>query len=488
MSTNTPYPLLNRKQVVAKSYPIKILQYGDGNFLRAFIDWMIQEMNKTVAFNAGILMLKARKGAGQIPLFKSQDSLYTVCLNGIKKGAVLSNNVLIDAVQDTLSPYSDFSTYFEQAKNPDLRFVFSNTTEAGIVYTKTDQLTDTPQESFPGKLTALLYKRYQFFNGQADKGLIVIPCELVEDNGSQLQNIVLKHAKNWKLEENFIVWITTANVFCNTLVDRIVPGYPANRSAEITKALGYKDQLLVEGEQFHLLVIEGPDFVENEFPAKAADLNVIFTKNLQPYRTQKVKILNGAHTSLVPVGYLAGIDYVRQSVENKVVGEFLRQAMFQEICPTLDLPQAAVLDFANDVLDRFKNPFLEHKLLSISLNSISKYKTRVLPSVLDYLKNTGELPKRLTFSLAALIRFYKGDRNGVPIPLQDDSSVLTFFTEAWSTYAGTEESMFVLVTAVLSNTSFWGQDLTEVEGLAAQVTSYLFQIEKEGINNAILQF
>ena len=235
------------------------------------------------------------------------------------------------------------------------------------------------------------------------------------------------------------------------------------------------DQLLVEGEQFHLLVIEGPDLVEKEFPAKVAGLNVIFTKDLQPYRTQKVKILNGAHTSLVPVGYLYGIDYVRQSIENKVVGKFLEQAVFEEICPTIDLPQAAVLDFATDVLDRFKNPFLEHKLLSISLNSISKYKTRVLPS-------------RLTFALAALFCFYKGDRNGEAIPLHDDSYVLDYFKKEWSKYTETEESALVLVTAVLSNTNFWGQDLTQVKGVSTLVTVYLFQIEKEGINKAILQF
>lgn len=425
---------LNRDSVTVKNYTERILQFGEGNFLRAFANWMIHEMNQKANFDAGVVVVQPID-QGLIKMLNDQDGLYTIYLNGIKNGAAISEHEIIDCIQRGINPYENHSEYLETAENPDLRFVISNTTEAGIAYNADDKLEDAPQKSFPGKLTALLFKRFRAFNGAADKGLIVIPCELIDRNGDNLKKIILQYAADWNLGDKFVQWIENSNEFCNTLVDRIVPGYPRDKMDAITKELGYKDNLVVEGEQFHLWVIEGPQAIKDEFPSEQCGLNVIFTDNMEPYRTRKVRILNGAHTSLVPVGYLFGIDKVRESLEDPIVGTFLKDAIFQEICPTLNLSEDELNQFSNDVLDRFRNPYLEHALISISLNSVSKYKTRVLPSVLEFIKRKNELPSHLLFSLASLIAFYKGDRNGTSIPVKDNQEVLDFS----KTYGSTKQ-------------------------------------------------
>ena len=404
-------------------------------------------------------------------------------MNGIKNGEVLSERKVIDCIQRGINPYEDYDAYLANAENPNLRFVISNTTEAGISYNPKDNLEDAPQASFPGKLTALLYKRFHYFNGASEKGLIVIPCELIDRNGDNLKKIVLQYATDWNLGKGFVSWINNDNIFCNTLVDRIVPGYPRDKIDTITEELGYIDNLVVEGEQFHLWVIEAPESLKNEIPAKTCGLNIVFTNNMEPYRTRKVRILNGAHTSLVPVSYLYGIDKVRESLEDQVVGKFIQDVIFEEICHTLDLPEQELKQFSNAVLERFRNPYLEHDLISISLNSISKYKTRVLPSVLEYIKRENALPKRLLFSLAALIAFYRGDRNGVNIPLKDDQSVLDFFAAQWVAF-----DVKAIAKATLRNVDFWGQDLTQFNGLLEEVTTSLNAITKHGMKEALNDF
>ncbi|NND79106.1 MAG: tagaturonate reductase, partial [Maribacter sp.] len=436
---------LNRKTHHISTRPERILQFGAGNFLRGFIDYFVQELNEKINFNAGVVVVKPTSTSNYDQL-KKQEGLYTLFSNGIKNGKAVSESRIIDCIQRCINPYNDYDQYLRIAQNPELRFIVSNTTEAGIAYEHNDKLQDTPQKSFPGKLTALLHKRFVHFGGASDKGIIVFPCELIDRNGDNLKRIILQYADDWNLEEGFVQWISDDNIFCNTLVDRIVPGYPKDKMEDISKELGYKDNLVVEGEQFHLWVIEGPKYVKTEFPAMECGLNVVFTDNMEPYRTRKVRILNGAHTTLVPVGYLYGIDNVRESLEDPVVGSYLKQAIFEEICPTLDFPDAALKQFANDVLKRFINPFLEHELISISLNSISKYKTRVLPSVIEYIKRKNALPKKLLFSLAALIAFYKGERNGEFIGLNDDQEVLDFFQKQWST-----NNYDAIVKNVLSN-------------------------------------
>ncbi|WP_298502483.1 tagaturonate reductase [uncultured Maribacter sp.] len=470
---------LNRSTANVNTYAERILQFGEGNFLRAFANWMIHEMNKKANFDAGVVVVQPID-QGLVKILNDQDGLYTLYLNGIKNGKAISEHEIIDCIQRAINPYDNFAGYLANAKNPDLRFVISNTTEAGIAYNAEDTLEDTPQKSFPGKLTALLYKRFQEFSGASDKGLIVIPCELIDRNGDNLKRIILQYAKEWKLGEEFVNWINEDNIFCNTLVDRIVPGYPRDKMDAITKELGYKDNLVVEGEQFHLWVIEGPKEVKEEFPSEACGLNVVFTDDMEPYRTRKVRILNGAHTSLVPVGYLYGIEKVRESLEDTVVGGFLKGAIFNEICPTLDLSEEELNQFSNDVLDRFRNPYLEHALMSISLNSVSKYKTRVLPSVLEYVKRKNELPNRLLFSLAALIAFYKGERNGEEITLKDDEKVLEFFKTQWAT-----NDIAKITQAVLSNSNFWATDLTQINGLQEKVQAHLNAIITQGMQKTL---
>ena len=474
--------VLNRNTVQAVSFTERILQFGEGNFLRAFANWMIHEMNHQANFDAGTVVIQPIAN-GLIKTLNDQGGLYTLYMNGIKNGEVLSERKVVDCIQRGINPYEDYDAYLANAENPNLRFVISNTTEAGISYNPEDNLEDAPQASFPGKLTALLYKRFHFFNGASEKGLILIPCELIDRNGDNLKKIVLQYATDWNLDKGFVSWINNDNIFCNTLVDRIVPGYPRGKIDTIAEELGYIDNLVVEGEQFHLWVIEAPESVKNEIPAKTCGLNIVFTNNMEPYRTRKVRILNGAHTSLVPVSYLYGIDKVRESLEDQVVGEFIQDAIFEEICPTLDLPEQELKQFSNAVLERFRNPYLEHDLISISLNSISKYKTRVLPSVLEYIKRENALPKRLLFSLAALIAFYRGDRNGVNIPLKDDQSVLDFFAAQWVAI-----DVKAIAKATLQNVDFWGQDLTQFNGLLKEVTTSLNAITKHGMKEALNDF
>lgn len=474
--------VLNRRTVQNNTYTERILQFGEGNFLRAFANWMVHEMNHQANFDAGVVVVQPIDN-GLIKLLNNQDGLYTLYMNGIKNGKVLSESKVIDCIQRGINPYEDYSGYLANAENPNLRFVISNTTEAGISYNAKDKLEDAPQASFPGKLTALLYKRFQFFKRASDKGMIVIPCELIDRNGDNLKKIVLQYAADWNLGKDFISWVENDNIFCNTLVDRIVPGYPKDKMDTITKELGYKDNLVVEGEQFHLWVIEAPETVKNEIPAEACGLNIVFTDNMEPYRTRKVRILNGAHTSLVPVGYLYGIDKVRESLEDELVGKFLQNAIFEEICATLDLPEEELKQFSNDVLDRFRNPYLEHALISISLNSTSKYKTRVLPSVLEYINRENALPKHLLFSLAALIAFYKGNRNGESIPLNDDQSALDFFTDQWA-----KGDVKTVAKETLQNLDFWGIDLTQFDGILDEVTKNLEAIINKGMKEALSAF
>jgi tagaturonate reductase len=468
-----------------KYYTEKVLQFGEGNFIRSFVDWMIDEMNTTENFNGSVVVIQPRNN-DSIKKLNAQNGLFTLYLNGIKNGEAISEHSIISSISRGINTYSDYDEFLKTAENPEFRFIISNTTEAGIAYEEKDRLEDRPQSSFPGKLTALLYHRYKFFGGNKKRGFIFLPCELIEKNGEKLKEIILKLAGLWNLEEGFTEWINEANTFCNTLVDRIVPGYPKDKIEKITEELEYEDNLLVEGEQFHLWVIEGPQWVKDEFPADKARLNVLFVDDLTPYRTRKVRILNGAHTSMMPVAYLYGKDTVREAVEDKVSGKFIQDTIYTEIIPTLELSEKELTDFAQAVLDRFKNPFINHYLMSISLNSMSKFKTRVLPSILQYQKIYDSLPKRLVFSLAALIAFYKGDRDGVQIDLKDDEDTITLFKRLWANYDGTRQGLENLVEKVLGYEKNWEMDLNKVDNLSRQVTDYLEAILKKGMQEAVI--
>jgi tagaturonate reductase len=463
---------LNRSTAsLAQVRPIKILQFGEGNFLRAFVDWMVDILNEKTDFNSAVEIVQPI-GKGLAEMLNGQGGLYHVLLKGMQDGKILSDERLITCVSNVINPYEDFQRFLKCAENTDLKFIISNTTEAGISFDESDQNPTKLAESFPGKVTQLLFHRFKFFKGDNMKGLIFLPCELIEKNGDTLKKIILSYCDLWKLPSEFKDWINEQSIFCNTLVDRIVPGFPKETIHEIHQSLGYEDNLVVQAEPFHLWVIEGPKVVEQYLPMQQAGLEVKFTDDLTPYRTRKVRILNGAHTALVPVAYLAGLRLVKESVDDDRIGGYIRNCIFNEIIPTLDLPANELTKFANDVIERFQNPFIKHELISIALNSISKFKVRVLPSILEYKKRTGNLPEGLLFSFAALIRFYKGDWEGQNIPLNDSPEILEFFKQTWQ-----ETDLALVVKKVLANESFWGQDLTKIGGLEFQVKKSLEQIE-----------
>ncbi|MGB3618922.1 MAG: tagaturonate reductase, partial [Catalinimonas sp.] len=369
------------------------------------------------------------------------------------------------------------------ARQPEMRFVVSNTTEAGIATSPDDRPDDRPPATFPAKVAVWLHTRREALGDGG--GVVFMPCELINHNGDKLREAVLYYADLWGWDTAFAHWVDKQCVFCNTLVDRIVPGYPRDRIKEIHEELGYEDQLVVEGEVFHLWVIEGPKSVRAAFPADRAGLNVKFVENMQPYRTRKVRILNGAHTTMVPVGYLYGLRTVQETVEHDVVGEFVRRAVHDEIIPTLDLPADELRQFAADVTERFRNPYVRHELISIALNSTAKFETRVLPSLVIFLEQTGRVPARLAFALAALIRFYKGDHDGQTIELKDDADVLTFFEERWGGTDGSDESLRQLVHDVLGWERIWKRDLNELPDLTDTVAGHLQTIERVGMQQAM---
>lgn len=453
--------------------PVKVLQFGEGNFLRAFADWMIDLMNERTDFNGAVQVVQPI-ATGLAHVLQEQEGLYHVILNGIENGKPARTIRRVSSVTAALNPFSDFAAFLTLAENPDLKFILSNTTEAGITFNAADNDPTKLALTFPGKLTQLLYHRYKYFGGSADSVLTIMPCELIDRNGEALREAILQYARQWSLDAGFINWIENDTIFCNTLVDRIVPGFPRDTINEIRKEIGFNDQLVVMAESFHLWVIEPCDASQKQrltenFPAAQAGLHVKVVDDLQPYRTRKVRILNGAHTAMVPVAYLRGLETVREAVEDPDTGDFIRKTIAEEIIPTLDLPKHELDAFAAAVIERFQNPFIRHELLSIALNSVSKFRVRVLPSLLTYVERKGSLPQRLLFSLAALLRFYKGEWNGKAIPLNDDKEIIEVFQNAWR-----EPDP---VSALLSNTTLWHTDLTQINGLVESVQKHLQTIE-----------
>lgn len=464
--------------------PEKVLQFGEGNFLRCFADWMFHELNKQTDFNGSVVAIQPID-KGMVDLLNEQDGLYTLYLRGLKNGKPESKHETIDVISRGINPYTAFESYLQTATLPEMRYIISNTTEAGIAFDENDEPTATPPNSYPAKLLIWLNHRFLTFGGDTAKGVHIIPCELIEKNGENLKKIILQLVEKWNIGADFTTWLNTACTFSNTLVDRIVPGYPRERMAEITEELGYEDKQVVEGEHFHLWVIEAPESLQKELPFPSIGLDVLYVKDLTPYRTRKVRILNGAHTTLVPVAYLYGIDTVREAVEHPVVGKYIKEAIFEEIIPTLDLSKEELEKFAGEVIDRFRNPYIKHLLTSISLNSFPKFETRVLPSILEYVKRTGEIPQKLAFSLAATIAFYSGKRGEEAIPLNDDAAVMALLSKAWTTYDGSDESLAGIVKEVLAYEKNWKLDLNSIEGLSEAVTKHLINITTNGIQKAI---
>ncbi len=465
--------------------PERVLQFGEGNFLRAFVDYFIDKMNETAGFQSKVVLVQPIRGGDAIRGFlNEQEGLYTLFLRGCENGQEVTEKRVISCVSRCINPYSEYETYMECAKNPDLRFIACNTTEAGIVYDPACKKEDKPAESYPGKLTQFLYERYQNFGGEAGKGFVILSCELIDDNGKELEKCVLQYAEQWGLGEGFVDWVKEENIFCSTLVDRIVTGYPRNEAKALCEELGYEDNVIDTGEIFGFWVIEGPQSLKEELPFEAAGLPVLITDNHKPYKQRKVRILNGAHTSMVLGAFLAGQDIVRGCMEDGVIRGFMNKTIYEEIIPTLSLPEQELMDFAKAVTDRFNNPFIDHALLAISLNSTSKWKARVLPSLKGYIEKNGSLPECIVASLAFYIAFYQGVRMdessfiGVrgndEYKIQDGSDVLEFY------HGHKDDSPSSLAEAVLSNEKFWGEDLTELPGLCEKVAEGLQVVKEQG--------
>lgn len=474
---------LDRKNFQSeKNLPIKIVQFGEGNFLRAFVGYAFQELNKKANFNGGIVVVQPID-RGLVKMLNDQDGLYTLFMKGVKKGQEIQEIELIDNIVKAVDPYANFNDYLSIAREESLEFMISNTTEAGIAYVASDTPDMRPPSSFPAKLTVLLYERFKHFKENTSKGLTIIPCELINHNSETLKEIILKYVSDWDLGDDFKNWILESNSFHSTLVDRIVPGYPKDEIETYNDQLDYNDNLIVSAEAFLLWVIEGGDTLRAKLPFDKTNLDVKIVDDMQPYRTRKVRILNGAHTAMVPFSLLYGNMTVKQSVDNEFTGTFIKKVVFDEIIEVLEIDKDELYSFADEIFDRFRNPFIVHNLSSIALNSISKFKVRVLPSLLEYVKIYKKLPTNLTFSLACLIRFYKGTWNKNKLPVQDSEDILAMFSEIWKS-----NDVFEVAKRALSIEEYWDEDLTKIENLTQAVALALNEIEENGIEVGYTNF
>lgn len=409
-------------------YQEKIIQFGEGGFLRGFVDWMLQIVNEKTDFAGKVVVVQPIEN-GMCDMLSAQGCTYThIC-----RGSEGVDTRKIDVISRCVKPYEDYASYLALAENPSFRFIVSNTTEAGICFNENDKFGDTPPVSFPAKVTQLLKKRFDL----GLNGFVFLPCELIDKNGETLKNVILEYAKLWNLGEDFTQWVKEENIFCNTLVDRINTGFPKDEKID----LGYEDNMLNTSEYFHLWVIDGYKELCSEIPFDKCDLNVIITDNLAMYRTRKVRILNGAHTSLVPYALLEGFDTVKSCVDDERMLSHIKKCVYDEIIPTLDLPKDELTEYADNVITRFSNPYIKHYLSSIALNSVSKFKVRVLPSILEYIKRFDKMPETLIFAFAKLIDFYRTDMTN------DDKDVCDFMKNA-------------TVEEILANTSLWDEDLS----------------------------
>lgn len=460
---------LNKQLVNVTKAPEKVIQFGEGNFMRGFVDWQFQQMNKKGLFNGSAAVVQPiDHGLGE--MLAEQDYLYTVVLEGILDGAVVNSAEIIETVSRVINPYQNWEDYLALAENDALEFIVSNTTEAGISYDEKDKLTDTPPNSFPAKLTALLYRRFKL----GKTGFTIIPCELIDRNGEKLKEIVMQYTAKWRLGCEFINWLNNENTFCCSLVDRIVPGYPRDKATELNEKHGYIDNLMVKAEPFMLWVIEGPESLKEALPLEQAGLNVIVTDDMTPYRERKVHLLNGPHTAMVPLAQLAGIETVEEVMNDADFSVFVDRLFAAELIPMLSLPQTELEVYANQIKERFKNPFVRHELASISLNSVSKYRARLLPIVEKYLAKEQEMPEYLSAALAALILTYRDDR----FTSIDDDYALTVLQ---ADYASDTD----MIQTILQDTKLWGQDLTMLSGFTAAIATKLAEINEKGSRSVI---
>ena len=482
---------LNKWTAPKSVAPERIIQFGEGNFLRAFVDWIIWNMNAKTNFNGSVVVVQPID-KGMVEWLNGQDCLYHVNLQGRLNGEPVNSLERIDVISRALNPYSQNAAFMALAEQPDIRFVISNTTEAGITFDPSCKFTDAPASAYPGKLVQLLYRRYKTFNGCPSKGLILMPCELIFLNGHHLKECIYQYIELWKEDlgadyEGFKKWFTKYNYVCATLVDRIVPGFPRKDIAAIQEKVGYNDNLVVQAEIFHLWVIEKPENMtieqlREEFPAEKAGLHVLIAESEKPYHERKVTLLNGPHTVLSPVAYLSGINIVRDACNDPVIGQYIHKVQFEELMETLNLPMDELRQFASDVLERFNNPYVDHQVTSIMLNSFPKFETRDLPGLKTYLERKGELPKGLVLGLAAIITYYKGGTraDGAPIQPNDAQEIMDLLSQLWATGDPRKVAEGVLgATDIIWKES--KQDLNTIPGLTDMVEGFLRDIQDKGM-------
>ena len=474
---------LNKETAVKVQRPERIIQFGEGNFLRAFVDWIIYNMDQKTDFNSSVVVVQPIE-KGMVDMLNKQDCLYHVNLQGLDKGETVNSLTMIDVISRALNPYTQNDEFMKLAEQPEMRFVISNTTEAGIAFDPACKLDDAPASSYPGKLTQLLYHRFKTFNGDKSKGLIIFPCELIFLNGHKLKECIYQYIDLWNLGEEFKTWFEEACGVYATLVDRIVPGFPRKDIDAIKEKLQYDDNMVVQAEIFHLWVIEAPQEIAKEFPADKAGLNVLFVPSEEPYHERKVTLLNGPHTVLAPVAFLSGIDIVRDACRDEIIGRYVRRVMFDELMQTLNLPEEELRRFADSVLERFDNPFVDHQVTSIMLNSFPKYATRDLPGLKTYLERKGRLPEGLVLGLAAIIVYYRGGSrpDGTAIVPEDAPETLQLLSGLWS-----KDSVPELVKGVLGYKAVWNEDLNAIPGFAERVGYYIESILGRGMKETVAE-
>ena len=429
----------------------RIIQFGEGGFLRGFVDYFFQKLNDKGLFEGSVVVVQPIK-TGMCDILKEQNCEYNLFLRGVDNGKVVDEHTHIDIISRCINPYEDYESYLNLAKNPDFRFIVSNTTEAGIVYEDDNKLTDSPANSFPAKLTALLYERFK----ERLSGFIILSCELIDHNGDELLKCCKQYAHRWELDEEFVKWLERENSFCSTLVDRIVTGFPRDEHKALEERIGQKDNMMDTAEIFHLWVIQGDH--EDELPLQRAGFNIVWTDNVDPYKKRKVRILNGAHTSMVLAARIYGLETVGECMKDEKVVSIIKKAVFEEIIPAIGDTEDN-RNFGNAVFERFANPFIRHQLLSIALNSVSKFRARVLPTILEFKEQTGRYPNILSFSLAALIAFYKTDE------ANDSEEIIEFMKEA-------------SVADILKREDYWGEDISFLYDI---VNTWFEKIEKDGV-------
>lgn len=467
--------------------PEKVLQFGTGVLLRGLPDYFINKANQQGLFNGRILVVKSTDKGG-VDAFAEQDNVFTQAIRGIDNGQIVEENIINTAISRTLSARLQWNDILATASSPEMQIIISNTTEVGIQLTD-DDLTASPPASYPGKLTAYLYKRFQSFNGSPDSGMVIIPTELLPDNGAKLKNIVLEQARRHQLPEAFLSWLESANRFCSSLVDRIVPGAPAQEvKTGLEESLGYQDDLLIMSEVYRLWAIEGDEKVKEVLTFAQADAGVIIEPDIDIYRELKLRLLNGTHTLCVGLCYLSGLDTVREAMENEDTGRFIEELMQQDLAPaipyTLDIRQAH--EFGNQVLDRFRNPAIRHQLIDITVQYTAKMKMRNIPTILHHYKTSNTIQPNVVKGFAAFLLFmkatetdgknYYGYRGEEKYPVRCDEA--GYFYEKWNTCG---ENPAELVNEILSDAALWGTDLSQLPDFAERVAQTLNIYLSEGV-------